>query len=172
MSDESEWFDEQLQEQADTSAPEPEYRPISPEDRIQVIKEVVAGLIPATAAQIGAALGNLSKELARVNKEITAQQRIYTTAKREYSRAFDLKMLQLAHPPEEDRMPVGPMIARAMARVDPEVYQLGLDMDIQKDRLKELLQDFQELQDRIRVGQTNAATVRSEHQTMGYGGGA
>lgn len=151
---------------------EQDYRPISPEDRIQVIKEVVAGLIPATAAQIGAALGHLSRELGRVNKEITAQQKIYSEAKRDYNRAFDLKMLEFAHPPEEDRMPVGPMIARAMARVDEKVYALGLEMDTQKDRLKELLQDFQELQDRIRVGQTNAATVRSEHQTMGYGSGA
>lgn len=151
---------------------EQDYRPISPEDRIQVIKEVVAGLIPATAAQIGAALGHLSRELGRVNKEITAQQKIYSEAKRDYNRAFDLKMLEFAHPPEEDRMPVGPMIARAMARVDEQVYALGLQMDTQKDRLKELLQDFQELQDRIRVGQTNAATVRSEHQTMGYGSGA
>lgn len=151
---------------------EQDYRPISPEDRIQVIKEVVAGLIPATAAQIGAALGHLSRELGRVNKEITAQQKIYSAAKRDYNSAFDLKMLEFAHPPEEDRMPVGPMIARAMARVDEQVYALGLEMDTQKDRLKELLQDFQELQDRIRVGQTNAATVRSEHQTMGYGSGA
>jgi hypothetical protein len=168
VSDEQEQFDEQLQEEHDTR--EHDYRPISPEDRVQVIKEVVAGLIPATAAQIGAALGHLSKELGRVNKEITVQQRIYTAAKRDYSRAFDLKMLELAHPPEEDRMPVGPMTARAMARVHAEVYALGLEMDTQKDKLKELLQDFQELQDRIRVGQTNAATVRSEHQTMGYGG--
>jgi len=151
---------------------EPDYRPISPEDRIQVIKEVVAGLIPATAAQIGAALGHLSRELGRVNREITVQQRVVTMCERDYEHEFDLKMLSFAHPPDENDVPVMVTIAKAMARVDPKVYQLGLDLDLAKDRLKELNNLFKELEDRIWVGKTNAATVRSEHQNLGYGGGS
>ena len=142
------------------------------DERLQIIKEVVSGLIPATAAQIGAALGVLSKELGRVNVEITAAQKVVTKLERDYGHAFDLVMLSLAHPAGENDVPVMVTVAKAMARVDPKVYALGLELDGAKDDLKRLRSYFEELQDRIRVGQTNASTVRSEHRNIGYGGGA
>lgn len=134
-----------------------------------IIKDVVSGLIPATAAQIGTALGVLSKELGRVNREITAAQKVVTTLERDYGHAFDLVMIGLAHPPGENDVPVMVTIAKAMARVDPKVYQIGLDLDVAKDDLKRLRSYFEELQDRIRVGQTNASTVRAEARLIGYG---
>lgn len=142
------------------------------DERLQIIQEVVSGLIPATAAQIGAALGVLSKELGRINKEITAAQQIVTKLERDYGHQFDLVMLSLAHPPGENDVPVMVTVAKAMARVDPKVYALGLELDGAKDDLKRLRSYFEEIQDRIRVGQTNASTVRTEARTIGYGGGA
>lgn len=142
------------------------------DERLQIIQEVVSGLIPATAAQIGAALGVLSKELGRVNIEITAAQKVVTKLERDYGHEFDLVMLKLAHPPGDNDVPVMVTVAKAMARTHPDVYALGLQLDGAKDDLKRLRSYFEELQDRIRVGQTNASTVRSEHRNIGYGGGA
>lgn len=142
------------------------------EERLQVIQEVVSGLIPATAAQIGAALGVLSKELGRVNREITVAQTVVTTLERDYEHAYDLVMIRLAHPPGENDVPVMVTVAKAMARTDDKVYALGLELDAAKDDLKRLRSYFEEIQDRIRVGQTNASTVRSEHRNIGYGAGA
>lgn len=143
------------------------------EDEYQaIVKDVVSGLVPATAGQIGAALGLLSKELGKVNRQIGEAQKIVTQKERAYEFAFDTVMLSLAHPVDERVAPVMVTVAKAMARVSPKVYQLGLDLDVVKDDLKQLRSYFEELQDRIRVGQTNASTVRSEHRTIGYGHGA
>jgi hypothetical protein len=135
-----------------------------------IIKDVVSGLIPATATQIGAALGHLSRELGRVNKEVTAAQKDVRRLTRDYQRAFDLVLIPLTNPPEGE--PVMVTVAKAMARVDPKVYALGLELDVAKSEVQRLQNDFEELQDRIRVGQTNAATVRSEHRNIGYGHGS
>jgi hypothetical protein len=127
----------------------------------------VSGLIPANAGQVGAALGNLSRELGRVNHELTAAQKLVGQLTRSYQRAFDLVLIKLTNPPG-DESPVLVTVAKAMARVDPEVYALGLALDVAKSNVQRLSNDFEELQDRIRVGQTNAATIRSEARTIGY----
>ena len=140
------------------------------EERLQIIKEVVSGLIPATAAQIGAALGHLSRELGRVNRELTEAQKLVPKLTRAYQKAFDQVLIRLTNPPGENEVPVMVTVAKAMARINPEVYALGLALDVAKHDVQRLENDFKELQDRIRVGQTNAATVRAEAGLIGYGG--
>lgn len=140
------------------------------EERLQIIKEVVSGLIPATAGQIGAGLGNLSRELGRVNKEWTASRKVVRKLTRDYQNAFDLVFIRLTNPPDEHAVRLPVEVAKAMARVDSKVYGLGLELDAAKNDAEKLKTDFEELQDRIRVGQTNASTVRSEHRNVGYGG--
>lgn len=141
------------------------------EERLQTIKEVVSGLVPATATQIGAALGHLSRELGRVNRELTEAQKVAAKLARAYQHAFDLVFIKLTNPPG-DEQPMLVTVAKAMTRVDTEVYALGLARDVAESNVQRLKNDFSELQDRIRVGQTNASTVRSEHRNIGYGAGS
>lgn len=137
-----------------------------------IIKDVVSGLIPATASQVGTALGHLSRQLGQVNRELTAAQKVVPQLTRAYQHAFDLVLIKLTNPPGENDVPVMVTVAKAMARVDPEVYALGLQLDVAKSDVQRLQNDFEELQDRIRVGQTNAATIRAEARLIGYGPGS
>lgn len=135
-----------------------------------VIDRVVSGLIPATAAQVGAALGKLSLQLAQVNRELTAAIYHAGQLSRDYQLAFDMALIKLTNPTEEGKPKYSVEAAKAMARI--ENYELGLKWETAKSEVQRLRNDFREVQKRILVGQTNAATVRSEMRTMGYGGSA
>jgi hypothetical protein len=141
---------------------------ITPELSQEVIDQVVSGLIPATAAQVGVAMGHLSRRLGDVNRKITAQRKLVTKLTKDYKLATDLTLVRLTNPTDgEQKFSVE--AAKAKARIDH--YELGLELEMAKDEMRRLKDEFQEIKERIKVGQTNAATVRSEHRNIGYGGG-
>jgi hypothetical protein len=136
----------------------------------EVIDRVVAGLIPATAAQVGVALGNLTRLLDQVGKEWTAARTHAGELAQQYQLAFDLAFVELTNPTEVGKLKYTVEAAKSVARI--EVYELGLELAAAKSNANRLRVQFETIQDRIRAGQTNAATFRAEARNIGYGAGA
>lgn len=135
-------------------------------DEQQALLKIVAGLVPATAAQVGAALGALSMELQRLTDELAEADEDATRIAEAHSLAYDLAFIEAG----ESEKAVSVAVREAKARI--ETAQDRLDMEVAKLRVRQLRGAHRTLDRRIDVGRTVAATVRSEHRTVGYGYGA
>lgn len=127
----------------------------------------VAGLVPATAQQVGAALGKLSNRLEELTRLLTEADTEATRLTDEYQMAYDKAFLMAGaksgKPPTEAVRHAEARIATAELRYAAEVAKLNV---------RSLKKAHQTLDRRIDVGRTQAATVRSEHNTFSYGRGA
>ncbi|HEY2086988.1 MAG TPA: hypothetical protein VGH54_13340 [Mycobacterium sp.] len=132
----------------------------------QSLLKIVAGLVPATAGQVGRALGELSMDLQRLTDQLAEADEEATRLTEDYGLAYDMAFIEAG----EGSKPVSIAIREATARI--ETAQLRLDMEVAKLRVRQLKNAHKTLDRRIDVGRTCAATVRSEHRTIGYGGGA
>lgn len=137
---------------------------MTPEEEQQLLS-VVAGLVPATAQQVGRALGQLSQRLQELTDELTAADREATELSEAYELAYDRAFLEAG---EGERVAVE--VRKAMARV--QTYEQRLAGEVAKANVRSLRAAHRTLDRRIDVGRTQAATVRSEHRTVGYGGAA
>lgn len=132
----------------------------------EALLAVVAGLVPATAAQVGTALGKLSIALERITQQLTAADEEATHLDQELQLAYDLAYLQAGEGPERVTGPV----REATARV--ATAELRMRAEVAKLNVRSLRAAHRTLDRRIDVGRTQAATVRSELRTLSYGGGA
>lgn len=128
--------------------------------------KVVAGLVPATAQQVGAALGRLSLRLQELTELLAEADEAATRLTEEYQTAFDMAFLDAGQGEEK----VTGAIREAKARVATK--KLRLEMEVAKLHVRQLRNAHRTLDRRIDVGRTQAATVRSEHRTIGYAAGA
>lgn len=128
---------------------------------------VVAGLVPANAMQVSAALGKLSTQLDELTTQLTAADVIAVDAEEAHDKAFDLAYVSYM---EADTRLAYHSIAKAKARVD--TADLRLTWRVAEREVRRLDRRCKTLDRRIDVGRTVAATVRSEHRAIGYGGAA
>jgi hypothetical protein len=128
--------------------------------------KVVAGLVPANAQQIGKALGLLSARLEELTNELADADEKATHLAEDYQLAFDKAFLLAG----SGRTKVTEAVRNAEARI--ATYALRLEMEVAKLHVRSLKAAHRTLDRRIDVGRTQAATVRSEHRTIGYGGAA
>jgi chaperonin cofactor prefoldin len=138
----------------------------SPRIDPEALLAIVAGLVPATAEQVGSALGKLSVRLEELTNQLTAADEEATKLDHELQLAYDLAYLEAG---EVEERVTGP-VREATARV--ATADLRLRTEVAKLRVRSLKAAHRTLDRRIDVGRTQAATVRSEHRTVGYGGGA
>lgn len=132
----------------------------------EALLKVVAGLVPATAQQVGAALGKLSLVLQDLTEQLSEADEDATRIEHEHQLAYDMAFLEAGEGEEK----VTGAVREATARV--QTSQLRLDLEVAKLRVRQLRNAHRTLDRRIDVGRTTAATVRSEHRTVGYGAGA
>lgn len=128
--------------------------------------QVVAGLVPATAQQLGAALALLGERLQELTEELADADEQSTRMTEAYQLAYDQEFLKTADGEEK----VTGLIREARARV--ATAQLRLDTEVAKLRVRQLRNAHRTLDRRIDVGRTQAATIRSEHRTLSYGASA
>lgn len=126
---------------------------------------VVAGLVPATAQQVGAALGKMSQHLQKLTDMLGVADEDATKLTEKYDLALDLAYLREVA--ADDRIGMQ-SVARAKARV--ETAALRMDMEAAKLAVRKFSKAHSTLDRRIDVGRTNASTIRSEHRNLGYGG--
>lgn len=136
------------------------------EDQLALAK-VVAGLIPATADQVIAALGRMSVQLHNVAVELDAAEDVAVEKIEEHGRKYDQAFLAAAFDPNDPAKRVTEKVREAIAR--EETWQLRLEMEQAKQRVRKLKRRLDTIERRIFVGQSVAKTVRSEHRTIGYG---
>jgi hypothetical protein len=132
----------------------------------QLLK-VVAGLVPATAQQVGAALGKLSMRLEELTHELALADEKSTHLSEEYQMAFDKAFLLAG---ASAKVKVTEAVRNAEARI--ATYALRLDAEVAKLHVRSLKAAHRTLDRRIDVGRTQAATVRSEARSIGYAVGA
>lgn len=129
--------------------------------------QAIAGLVPATAQQIGAALGKLSNRLEELTKLLTEADTEATHLAEEYQMEFDKAFLMAGSgsgkPPTE-------AVRNAEARI--ATYALRLKYETAKLNVRSLKAAHRTLDRRLDIGRTQAATVRSEHNTFSYRQGA
>lgn len=130
----------------------------------QLLK-VVAGLVPASAGQVGTALGKLAMRLQELTDELAAADHKSTHLAEEYQLAFDKAFLLAG---ASAKVKVTEAVRSAEARI--ATYALRLDMEVAKLHVRSLRAAHRTLDRRIDVGRTCASTLRSEHRTLGYGG--
>lgn len=137
------------------------------QDKVDAYLAAVTGLVPATAQQVGAALGKLSNELERLTTALMEADRESTELTEEYQLAYDKAFLMTGaksgKPPTEAVRHAEARIATAALRMKAEIAKLNV---------RDLKARHRTLDRRIDVGRTQAATVRSEHNTFSYGRGA
>ena len=126
--------------------------------------KVVAGLVPATAQQVGAALGKLSMRLEELTHELALADEKSTHLSEEYQMAFDKAFLLAG---ASAKVKVTEAVRNAEARI--ATYALRLDAEVAKLHVRSLKAAHRTLDRRIDVGRTQAATVRSEHRVLPYG---
>lgn len=136
---------------------------VSPEnDEHAALMAVISGLTPATAQQVGAALGRLSLRLQELTDALAVADEDATRLTEAHELAYDKAFLAAGQGEER----VTDAVRRSIARV--ETAQLRLDMEVAKLAVRSLKTAHKTLDRRIDVGRTQAATVRSEHRTIGY----
>lgn len=129
----------------------------------EALLKVVAGLVPATAQQLGAALGRLSVRLDELTALLTAADTEATHLDHELQLAYDLAFIQAG----EGEARVTEKVRESTARV--ATADLRLRADVARLNVRSLKAAHRTLDRRIDVGRTCAATVRSEHRTFQYG---
>lgn len=137
------------------------------QDKVDAYLAAVTGLVPATAQQVGAALGKLSNELERLTTALTEADREATELSEEYQLAYDKAFLMAGA--KSGKPPTG-AIREAEARI--ATAELRMKTELAKLNVRDLKARHRTLDRRIDVGRTQAATVRSEHNTFSYGRGA
>lgn len=130
----------------------------------EALLRIVAGLVPATAQQVGAALGKLSMDLQRISDRLAEADEAATLLadkyQLEYDKAFLMAGAKSGKPPTE-------AVRHAEARM--ATAPLRLELEVAKLDVRSLKAAHRTLDRRIDVGRTQAATVRSEHRTLSYG---
>jgi hypothetical protein len=137
---------------------------LSPEQE-QLLK-VVAGLAPATAGQVSAALGKLSRHLQTLSDLLAVADKASTIAADAYQEAYDKAFLAAGFEEIERGERVTDTFRNTVARM--ATRDLHLELELAKLEVRRLRQAMKTLDRRIFVGQSQAATVRSEHRTIGY----
>lgn len=132
----------------------------------EALLKVVAGLAPATAQQVGAALGKLSVRLEEITNELAQADEEATRLAEEYQLAYDKAFLMAG----AGKARVTEAVRTAEARI--ATYELRLRVEVAKMHVRSLKSAHRTLDRRIDVGRTMAATIRSEHRNLGYGGAA
>lgn len=134
---------------------------------IEAYLQAVAGLVPATAQQVGAALGRLSNRLEELTNLLTVADTEATELAEKYQMAYDKAFLMAGagsgKPPTE-------AVRNAEARI--ATFALRVEYETAKLNVRSLKAAHRTLDRRIDVGRTQAATVRSEHNTFAYRSGA
>lgn len=124
---------------------------------------IVAGLVPATAAEVGAALGKLCKLLDRLTREMIDADAEATERANEYGHAYDRAYLEVFDPKNpERRLPIAER--EAMARL--LTHDKYMAHEAAKLTVRRWKYVHKTLDRRIDVGRTVAATVRSEHRNI------
>lgn len=139
---------------------------MTPDDE-KALLEIVAGLVPATAQQVGVALGKLTIRLSEITAQLAQADDEATRLTEEHDVAFDTAYLREM---EQDGRLGFHSVAKATAR--QETRDLRLRMEVAKANVRQLDKAHRTLDRRIDVGRTQAATVRTEARTVGYGGAA
>lgn len=140
---------------------------MKPKFDTEALLAVVAGLVPATADQIGAALGQLSVKMGELGDELAEADLAAVEAVEAYELAYDIAYIEEFD--RDKRLGYLPM-AKSVARV--ATADLRLAAEVAKAQVRKLQNAIKTLDRRIDVGRTQAATVRSEHRTLGYGSAA
>lgn len=129
----------------------------------EALLRIVAGLVPATAQQVGAALGKLSMDLQRLTEQLSEADQTATLLADKYQLEFDKAYLMAGA--GKTKPTEGVRNAEARMATAP----LRLELEVAKLDVRSLKAAHRTLDRRIDVGRTQAATVRSEHRTIGYG---
>lgn len=137
------------------------------QDKVDAYLAAVTGLVPATAQQVGAALGKLSNELERLTTALTEADREATELSEEYQLAYDKAFLMAGA--KSGKPPTG-AIREAEARI--ATAELRMKTELAKLNVRDLKARHRTLDRRIDVGRTQASTLRTEMSTIGYGRGA
>lgn len=127
----------------------------------------VAGLVPATAQQVGAALGKLSNRLEELTKLLMEADTEATRLAEEYQMAYDKAFILSGAGSGKT-----PTEAVRSAEARMATFALRVEYETAKLNVRSLKAAHKTLDRRIDVGRTQAATVRSEHNTFSYGRGA
>jgi hypothetical protein len=139
----------------------------TPDLEHDALLKVIAGLTPATAQQVGRSLGKLSMRLQQLTDQLAAADEEATRLTEDYQLAYDQAFLKAGGKGTEK---VSAAVREATARV--QTHELRLAMEVAKLNVRNLRNAHRTLDRRIDVGRTQAATVRSEHRNIGYGGAA
>lgn len=127
---------------------------------------VVAGLVPATAQQVGAALGKLAQRLGELTEQLAVADERSTRLTEEHALAYDRAFLSAG----EGEVRVTEAVRAATARVETHEHRLA--MELAKLDVRNLRNAHRTLDRRIDVGRTMASTIRSEMRSIGYGSGS
>lgn len=139
------------------------------EDKTEAYLAAVAGLVPATAQQVGVALGKLSNRLEELTQELILADTDATALAEEYQQEYD-KAFIFAGVKSVSGKPPTEAVRHAEARM--ATFALRVKFETAKLNVRSLKAAHKTLDRRIDVGRTQAATVRSEHNTFSYGRGA
>jgi len=131
---------------------------------------VVAGLAPATAGQVSTALGKLSRHLQTLSELLGAADEASTVASDAYQKAYDKAFLAAGFEEIERGERVTDTFRNTVARM--ATADLRLTAELAKLEVRRLKVAMKTLDRRLFVGQSQAATVRAEIRTIGYGGAA
>lgn len=135
------------------------------EEQEQLIK-VIAGLAPANAQQVGAALGKLSVHLQKITELLGEADERATEFIEEYELAFDIEFVKAGEEAEAKGERVTDTMRKTVARI--KTADLRLQMELAKLEVRKLKNAHKTLDRRLDIGRTQAATVRSEHRSIGY----
>ena len=129
--------------------------------------EIVRRRIPATAVEVATALGLLSGEIEKTRLQLDDAEASFIEKAEEHGRAYDLAFLAVAFDPADPAKRITEKVREAMAR--EKTWELRLAMEQAKVEVRRLKRRIDILDRRIFVGQSMAKTIRSEHNTVGYG---
>lgn len=132
----------------------------------EALLKVVAGLVPATAQQVGAALGRLSVRLEELTTELAEADEHATRLEHDYQLRYDQAFVR----EKAARSKPSDALCHANARIATAAEHL--ELEVAKARVRSLKAACRTLDRRVDVGRTTAATIRSEHRTLSYGGAA
>jgi hypothetical protein len=141
--------------------------PVELTTKQEALLQIIAGLVPATAQEVAAALGKLSVDLRDIVVELTAADEACDEAIEAHDDAYDHAFLDAGFDPKNPALKVTEKVREATART--QTFELRVQMDSAKRELRRLKRIHDTLDRRIFVGQSIAKTVRSEHNTIGYG---
>lgn len=136
-------------------------------DEQRDLLKIVAQLVPATAQEVGAALGRLSAEMHKVALELDKAEEEAVDRIEAHGRAYDSAFLKSGFDPDDPSRRVTEKVREALAR--EKTWNERLKMEQAKQKVRALKRRLDTLDRRVFVGQSIAKTIRAEVRTLSYG---